>query len=76
MYGRGAWKDNVFVGRLWRSIKYEAICLRACASVRQARAGIGRYLSFYNGKRPHPSPDRRTPDQAHFNTLQLFRVAA
>ena len=76
MDGRGAWKDNVFVERLWRSIKYEEIYLRAYASVPQARAGIGRYLSFYNAKRPHSSLDRQTPDQAYFNALQPIPVAA
>jgi putative transposase len=76
MDGRGAWKDNVFVERLWRSIKYEEIYLRAYASVPEARAGIGRYLSFYNAKRPHSSLDRQTPDQAYFNALQPIPVAA
>jgi putative transposase len=76
MDGRGAWKDNVFVERLWRSIKYEEIYLRAYASVTEARAGIGRYLSFYNARRPHSSLDRQTPDQAYFNALQPTPVAA
>ena len=76
MDGRGAWKDNVFVERLWRSIKYEEIYLRAYASVTEARAGIGRYLSFYNARRPHSSLDRQTPDQAYFNALQPIPVAA
>lgn len=76
MDGRGAWKDNVFVERLWRSIKYEEIYLRAYASVTDARAGIGRYLSFYNARRPHSSLDRKTPDQAYFNALQPIPVAA
>jgi putative transposase len=70
------WKDNVFVERLWRSIKYEEIYLRAYASVPEARAGIGQYLSFYNAKRPHSSLDRQTPDQAYFNALQSIPVAA
>jgi len=76
MDGRGAWKDNVFVERLWRSIKYEEIYLKAYASVPDARAGIGRYLSFYNAKRPHSSLDRQTPDQAYFKALQPIPVAA
>ena len=67
MDGKGAWRDNVFVERLWRTIKYEEIYLRAYASVSEARAGIGRYLTFYNGRRPHSSLDGRTPDQAYFN---------
>ena len=52
MDGRGAWRDNVFVERLWRTVKYEVVYLRAYAGVTQARASIGRYLSFYNRKRP------------------------
>jgi putative transposase len=67
MDGKGAWRDNVFVERLWRSIKYEEIYLRAYDSVGEARASIGRYLTLYNGRRPHSSLDRKTPDQAYFD---------
>jgi putative transposase len=67
MDGRGAWRDNVFVERLWRSVKYEEVYLRAYSSVSEARASLGRYLTFYNGRRPHSSLDRKTPDQAYFN---------
>lgn len=59
MDGRGAWRDNVFVERLWRSVKYEEVYLRAYDSVSQARASLGRYLDFYNRKRPHSSLDAR-----------------
>jgi putative transposase len=69
MDGKGAWRDNVFVERLWRSIKYEEVYLRAYDTVSEARASIGRYLTFYNGRRPHSSLDRQTPDQAYFNRL-------
>jgi putative transposase len=69
MDGKGAWRDNVFVERLWRSIKYEEIYLKAHDSVSEARASIARYLAFYNGRRPHTSLDRRTPDQAYFSPL-------
>ena len=67
MDGKGAWRDNVFVERLWRTIKYEEVYLRAYASVSEARAGIDRYLGFYNSRRPHSSLDGKTPDQAYFN---------
>ena len=67
--GKGSWRDNVFVERLWRSVKYEEVYLRACDSVGEARASIGRYLDFYNRKRPHSSLDARTPDQAYFHHL-------
>ncbi len=69
MDGRGAWRDNVFVERLWRSVKYEEVYLRAYDSVGEARASIGRYLDFYSRKRPHSSLDARTPDQAYFDHL-------
>ena len=75
MDGKGAWRDNVFVERLWRSVKYEEVYLRAYDSVSEARASIGRYLDFYNGRRPHSSLDGTTPDQAYFTTLPL-RLAA
>ena len=75
MDGKGAWRDNVFVERLWRSVKYEEVYLRAYDSVSEARASIGRYLSFYNGRRPHSSLDGTTPDRAYFNSLPL-RLAA
>ena len=55
MDGKGAWRDNVFVERLWRSVKYEEVYLRAYEGVSDARASIGRYLDFYNGRRPHSS---------------------
>lgn len=75
MDGRGAWRDNVFVERLWRSIKYEEVYLKAYDSVAEARASIARYLAFYNGRRPHSSLDRRTPDQAYFNPLPQLAAA-
>jgi len=75
MDGKGAWRDNVFVERLWRSVKYEEVYLRAYDSVSEARTSIGRYLGFYNCRRPHSSLDAATPDQAYFNPLPL-RMAA
>jgi putative transposase len=71
MDGRGAWRDNVFVERLWRSVKYEEVYLRAYESVGEARASIGRYIEFYNRKRPHSSLGARTPDRAYFDGLPL-----
>ena len=75
MDGKGAWRDNVFVERLWRSVKYEEVYLRAYETVGEARSSIGRYLDFYNGRRPHSSLDDRTPDQAYFD-LPPLRAAA
>jgi putative transposase len=71
MDGRGSWRDNVFVERLWRTVKYEEVYLRAYDSVSEARASLGRYIDFYNRMRPHSSLDRQTPDQAYFNQVPL-----
>ena len=68
--------DNVFVERLWRTIKYEEVHLRAYASVSEAREGIRRYLGFYNSRRPHSSLDGKTHDQAYFNQPMPEAVAA
>ena len=75
MDGKGAWRDNVFVERLWRSVKYEEVYLRAYDTASEARASIGRYLDFYNCRRPHSSLDGTTPDHAYFTPLPL-RMAA
>ena len=76
MDGKGAWRDNVFVERLWRTVKYEEVYLRAYASVSEARASIGRYLGFYNGTRPHSSLGGQTPDQAYLNQPTPIPAAA
>lgn len=76
MDGKGAWRDNVFVERLWRTIKYEEVYLHAYANVPEARASIRRYIDFYNGRRPHSSLDGKTPDRAYFNPLTPVSVAA
>jgi putative transposase len=76
MDGRGQWRDNVFVERLWRSIKYEEVYLRGYESVSAARAGIDRYLNFYNARRPHRAHGGKTPDMVYFNTLALAALAA
>lgn len=76
MDGKGAWRDNVFVERLWRTFKYEEVYLRAYASLSEARAAISRYLNFYNNRRPHSSLDGKTPDQAYFNSPIPEAVAA
>ena len=75
MDGKGAWRDNVFVERLWRSVKYEEVYLRAYDTASEARTSIRRYLDFYNRRRPHSSLDGFTPDHVYFTPLPL-RVAA
>jgi putative transposase len=77
MDGKGAWRDNVFVERLWRTIKYEEVYLRAYASVSEAKASLGRYIDgFYNTRRPHSSLGRLTPDEVHLNALPSILMAA
>ena len=75
MDGKGAWRDNVFVERLWRSVKYEEVYLRAYDTASEARTSVGRYLDFYNRRRPHSSLDGNTPDHVYFTPLPL-RMAA
>ena len=75
MDGRGAWRDNVFVERLWRSVKYEEVYLRAYDSVSDARASLGRYLDFYTSRRPHSSLGARTPEQAYLDHLPQVLAA-
>jgi len=67
MDGKGAWRDNVLVERFWRSIKYEEVYLRAYETASEAKDFIGRYITFYNQRRPHSSLDGRTPDAVYFN---------
>jgi putative transposase len=67
MDGRGAWRDNVFVERLWRSVKYEEVYLHAYDSVAAAQAGLARYVQFSNSRRPHSSHGGKTPDYVYFH---------
>lgn len=76
MDGRGCWRDNVFVERLWRSIKYEEVYLHAYDSVSEAKKGLERYLTFYNHKRPHSKLDRSTPDEIYFGCRRYLSDAA
>ena len=75
MDGRGCWRDNVFVERLWKSVKYEEVYLHAYDSVSHAKTALGCYLDFYNARRPHSSLDRKTPDQVYFAALSLAMAA-
>src|SRR5450830_1128581 len=76
MDGRGCWRDNVFVERLWKSIKYEEVYLHAYETVSAARSGIGRYLEFYNKRRPHSALDASTPDEFYYRHLPVLKQAA
>jgi putative transposase len=75
MDGKGCWRDNIFIERLWRTLKYEEVYLHAYDSVSAATAGIGRYLTLYNTRRPHSSLTDRTPDDAYFFPLPLSAAA-
>ena len=66
MDGKGRWLDNVFVERLWRSVKYEEVYLRAYDDIAAARQSLGRYFEFYNSERRHQALDRRTPDSVYY----------
>jgi putative transposase len=75
MDGKGCWRDNVFVERLWKSVKYEHVYLHAYESVTEARTKIATYFEFYNRRRPHASLDRRTPDDVYFSSLPQLAAA-
>ena len=69
MDGKGAWRDNLFVERLWKSVKYEEVYLHAYDSVPEAQRSLARYFTFYNSGRPHSALDGRTPDMVYFGSL-------
>ena len=75
MDGKGCWRDNVFVERLWKTIKYEHVYLHAYATVSEAKAKLAVYIDFYNGRRPHTALIRQTPDAAYFNRQPLAAAA-
>jgi putative transposase len=76
MDGKGCWRDNVFVERLWKSVKYEEVYLKAYDSVTAAKAGLGDYLRFYNTRRPHQALDGESPDTVYFANLPQASIAA
>lgn len=76
MDGRGCWRDNVFIERLWRSVKYEEVYLHAYETVSDVRAGLARYFTFFNRRRPHQANRRRTPDAVYFASRPHEAVAS
>jgi putative transposase len=76
MDGKGCWRDNVFVERLWKSIKYEEVYLHAYDTVEAVHQGLARYLTFYNQTRPHQALGGQTPDQMYYENLTTRRAAA
>ena len=75
MDGKGSWRDNVFVERLWRTVKYEHVYLHAYDSTSEAKTKLSQYFDFYNQRRPHSRLDRQTPDQVYFESLPLKQAA-
>ena len=75
MDGKGRWVDNVIVERLWRSVKYDDVYLKAYETVTEARNGIGTYLNFYNSERRHQSLNRKTPDQVYLGNVEWPKAA-
>ena len=75
MDGKGRWVDNVFVERLWRSVKYEEVYLKAYETVAEARDGIGAYFKFYNSERRHQGLNRKTPDQVYLGDVEWPKAA-
>ena len=76
MDGRGRWIDNVFIERLWRSVKYEEVYLKGYESIPEARRELAAYFDFYNMRRRHQGLEDRTPDQAYWSTLRIEQSAA
>ena len=75
MDGRGRWRDNVIVERLWRSVKYEEVYLHGYASLSEAKVSLRRYFDFYNARRPHSALDASTPDEVYFRSLPQTEAA-
>ncbi len=75
MDGKGCWRDNVFIERFWKTLKYQEVYLRAYETVSEARASIARYIAFYNSRRPHRAHQGRTPDEAYFAALPMKQAA-
>jgi len=76
MDGKGCWRDNVFVERLWRTIKYDEVYLKAYESVSHAKASLGQFITFYNSRRPHQAFAGKTPDMIYFAGLPQEPLAA
>jgi putative transposase len=76
MDGRGRWIDNVFIERLWRSVKYEEVYLHAYTNGTEARTALTRYFSFYNARRSHQALEYRRPDEVYFGVLGVTIAVA
>ena len=76
MYGKGAWSDNVFAERVWRTIKYQRVYLRACDDVSAAKADIAHFIDRYNTEQQHSSQGDETQDRTYWALLPTMREAA
>ena len=75
MDGKGCWRDNVFIERFWKTLKYQEVYLRAYETVSEARSSIACYIGFYNSRRPHRAHKGRTPDAAYFRHQDMKAAA-
>jgi len=75
MDGKGRWLDNVFIERLWKSVKYEHVYLHAYENVAEAKRQLAEYFTFYNSRRPHSSLNAKTPDMAYFGDQPIGQAA-
>jgi len=76
MNGKGRWMDNVFIERLWKSVKYEEVYLKAYSSIAEARCELGVYFEFYNQRRRHQGLDNRIPDEVYWSSRPTTQAAA
>ena len=76
MDGKGSWKDNVFIERFWKTVKYEEVYLKGYESLTEARKELKGYMEFYNQERRHQGLDSRTPDEVYWSTVPEIQVAA
>ena len=76
MDGKGAWRDNRMIERLWRSLKYQCVYLNALETGSEMRAGIGKWMDYYNSERPHSTHGLLTPEEAYASKIQPMRIAA
>ena len=74
--GKGCWRDNIFVERFWRSVKYEEVYLHAYDGVSEAKKGLERYVMLYNQRRPHTALDGKTPDECYFENVPILPKTA
>ena len=76
MDGKGSWRDNIFIERLWRTVKYEEVYLKAYSNISEAKSELKKYFEFYNKRRPHQSHGNKTPDSVYWERMEGEKIAA